>query len=430
MGLSKQSREKMNSTHLSSEQSEESIKYVCGIDIGSQSCSGCIIKPKKEMVVKPITFANSKDGWRKLLEHLGQLEASPDQIAIGIEATSRYHENLYEELRRRGYQMRLLHPGQTHHFHQQQGLRAKTDRLDALTIARVLLSGEERAGYLPNDQVATYREVVRLHTQLSEEVARYQNQIQALVVVLFPEFFQVFADPCLPTALAVLKAYPHAQAMGQAGVEAVYQVLRAVPATHFGYPTAEKLVKLAQGSYSSGRALSGRANSLRILCDQLEHTQANLRRLEEEMEQLVRTDPRTHGLQQIAELGPKTVAVLRAELGEVDRFAHTDQAVAYAGMDVKIKESGKWKGKAKLSKRGSGLLRQMLYLAALRSIRLEGSAFGAYYHHLVERGLKKMSALMAVMRKMGAVATHLIQTGEDYDPSKGWIGIAARGVAL
>lgn len=45
----------------------------------------------------------------------------------------------------------------------------------------------------------------------------------------------------------------------------------------------------------------GRANSLRILCDQLEHTQANLRRLEEEMEQLVRTDPGTHGLQQIAE---------------------------------------------------------------------------------------------------------------------------------
>lgn len=50
------------------------------------------------------------------------------------------------------------------------------------------------------------------------------------------------------------------------------------------------------------------------------------------------------------------MAVLRAELGEVDRFAHTDQAVAYAGMDVKIKASGKWKGKAKLSKQGSGQL--------------------------------------------------------------------------
>ncbi|GHO62564.1 hypothetical protein KSC_014560 [Ktedonobacter sp. SOSP1-52] len=146
------------------------------------------------------------------------------------------------------------------------------------------------------------------------------------------------------------------------------------------------------------------------MCDQLQHTQANLSQLEQELEELITTDPGTRGLQQMPELGPKMIAVLRAELGAVDRFACTDQAVAYAGMDIKIKESGLWKGKAKLSKRGSGLLRQMLYLAALRSISLQGSAFGAYHQHLVARGLEKMSALMAVMRKMVVVATHLMQT--------------------
>ncbi|WP_236602072.1 transposase [Ktedonobacter sp. SOSP1-52] len=144
--------------------------------------------------------------------------------------------------------------------------------------------------------------------------------------------------------------------------------------------------------------------------------------LEKELEQLITIDPGTKGLQQMPELGPTTIAVLQAELGEVDRFACTDQAIAYAGMDIKIKESGQWKGQAKLSKQGSGLLRQMLSLAALRSIHLEGSAFGAYYRHLVKRGLAKMSALMAVMRKMVSVATSLMQTGEDYDPSKVWVG--------
>lgn len=88
-------------------------------------------------------------------------------------------------------------------------------------------------------------------------------------------------------------------------------------------------------------------------------------------------------------------------------------------MDIEIKESGLWKGKAKLFKRGSGLLRRMLSMAALRSISLEGSAFGAYYQHLVERGLKKGSALMAVMRKMLAVAAHLLMhEGEEFDPHK------------
>ena len=68
-------------------------------------------------------------------EKLTRLDAAPSQIMIGMEATSRYHENLYHELEQQGYQMCLLHPGQTHQYHQQQGLRAKTDQLDAMTIA-------------------------------------------------------------------------------------------------------------------------------------------------------------------------------------------------------------------------------------------------------------------------------------------------------
>src|SRR6266849_6841746 len=116
-------------------------------------------------------------------------------------------ENLYRFLESQGYPLCLLHPRQTHQFAQQRGLRAKTDRLDATTIARLLLSGEARRGYVPDELIATYREVARLHSQLADDSARYQNQIQALLVVLFPEFVQVFADPCRPTALALLKRY-------------------------------------------------------------------------------------------------------------------------------------------------------------------------------------------------------------------------------
>lgn len=90
---------------------------------------------------------------------------------------------------------------------------------------------------------------------------------------------------------------------------------------HYGRPTAEKLAALACSTASSGRALSGRSTSLRILCDQLEQTQTNLALLQAEREQLLITDPGVKGLQQIPEFGPKTVAVLRAALGDVQRFA-------------------------------------------------------------------------------------------------------------
>jgi len=57
-------------------------------------------------------------------------------------------------------------------------------------------------------------------------------------------------------------------------------------------------------------------------------------------------------------------------------------------------------------------------MAVIRCIRLPGSAFGAYYHRLVVRGMKKRDAMMAVMRKMLIVAYRLLKTGERYDPTK------------
>lgn len=122
------------------------VSYAVGIDVGSQSCSFCGLKPDKSIAVKPTNFVNAAPGFIVLLEHLEQLKVPPDQILVGLEATSRYGENLYQSLAHRGYQLCLLHPAQTHQFAKRRGLRAKTDKLDATTIAHVLLSAEARPG--------------------------------------------------------------------------------------------------------------------------------------------------------------------------------------------------------------------------------------------------------------------------------------------
>jgi transposase len=104
-------------------------------------------------------------------------------------------------------------PGKPISLREPGALRAKTDQLDAITIARMLLSAEARRGYVPTELIASYRELVRLHSQLSDEVARYKNEIHALLTVLFPEFSQVFADPCRKTAIALrhrsIQAHKH-----------------------------------------------------------------------------------------------------------------------------------------------------------------------------------------------------------------------------
>jgi hypothetical protein len=62
-----------------------------------------------------------------------------------------------------------------------------------------------------------------------------------------------------------------------------------------------------------------------------------------------------------------------------------------------------------------------LYLAAVHSLTLPNSAFAAYYRHLVGQGITKMSALMAVMRKMLTVAYRLLKSGGCYDAAKVWM---------
>ncbi len=122
-------------------------------------------------------------------------------------------------------------------------------------------------GYVPDEQVATYRELVRLHTQLSDTAASYQNEIQALIVVLFPAFTQVFADPCLPTALSVRNRLPECSGPGRSRCRTPFPVVtsteslarRAPDRTETGGPGESERKQWA----SKSRTIDQSADSLR-----------------------------------------------------------------------------------------------------------------------------------------------------------------------
>jgi hypothetical protein len=66
-----------------------------------------------------------------------------------------------------------------------------------------------------------------------------------------------------------------------------------------------------------------------------------------------------------------------------------DQVLFCVGLDLQVKLSGKWKGQTSLSKHGSGRVRRIRYLDALRSIHQDASPFGDSYQRLVARGMEK-----------------------------------------
>ncbi len=79
----------MGQADSSSPVDASSFSYVVGVDIGSQTCSMCALKPNKSQVIKPTEFPNAPAGFGILQEKLAQLGVPPEQILIGLEATSR-----------------------------------------------------------------------------------------------------------------------------------------------------------------------------------------------------------------------------------------------------------------------------------------------------------------------------------------------------
>src|SRR6266851_10219152 len=304
--------------------------HVVGIDIGMESCTMSCLTVDKRQVIKSTSFANTLAGFDWLFERLEGLGVARKQILVGLEATSRYGENLLHALLKGGYQVCLLHPAQMHVFAQQRGLRAKTDQLDAVTIARALLSGEARFGYVPSEQVATYRELMRLQKQ-REPMTWCATKMRSMLCwwCCSPNSRRSLPIPHGPPLWRSSNAIEAAQAIAQTEVETLGKFLRELAPRHYGRPTAQELVGLAKVSISSGVAVAARSSSLRILCDQLDHTQKNLDLLQREIDQLLDQDRNATGMLGVPEFGPTTVAVLRAELGDLNRFTRIDQVVAY-----------------------------------------------------------------------------------------------------
>lgn len=110
---------------------------------------------------------------------------------------------------------------------------------------------------------------------------------------------------------------------------------------------------------------------------------------------------------------------LLGELLTMPKDLTVKQWVAYAGLDPRHFESGSSVSKkAKISKAGNRYIRQALYMPALVASRCEPH-IAAYYQHLQEkRGLQKIQAICAVMRKMLHAIYGMLQNAMPFDGRK------------
>ena len=87
-------------------------------------------------------------------------------------------------------------------------------------------------------------------------------------------------------------------------------------------------------------------------------------------------------------------------------FASCDAFIAFLGLDVRLRESGKFKGKRKLTKRGESELRRLLYCAAKPARSYQ--PFDQYRQKQLDKGLPKIAANVILARKLARIAFALM----------------------
>lgn len=112
-------------------------------------------------------------------------------------------------------------------------------------------------------------------------------------------------------------------------------------------------------------------------------------------------------------IGPLTSTAL-ATLFRRGDFKSADAFIAFMGLDVRVRDSGKSRGRRKLTKKGDSEIRRLLYMAAMTASR--SSQWQGYYERALSRGLSRIQALVALARKLARIAFALLKNQSNYEP--------------
>lgn len=145
-----------------------------------------------------------------------------------------------------------------------------------------------------------------------------------------------------------------------------------------------------------------------------------IRRLEKEFEKDARTiegaDRKIEVLTSIPGVSAFTAATA-LHWFSLDAGATKKSWIAYAGLDVSVRESGTWRGRCRLTKRGNNYLRRRIYSAAWGAF-MHDADFKKSYETLREEGRAHVEALVILARKIVRIMFHVLTNDTLYDHMK------------
>ncbi len=354
-----------------------------------------------------MSFENSREGFRALVDRIS-LYVPLTQVYVVVEVTGHYHRALLQYLQELDITVYVLHVQK-----RQKGL-LKTDKRDALGLANMLYNQLDKGVQMgdplqvvrrlapPTPAAAQLRGMVYHRQELITESTQRKNKLTAIYDEMFPEFTQVFHDPNGPTALVFRERFPTPAAIATTrGKTRILSDARLL-----------ELQRLADQSIRTKdlARLRGLIFEQQQLIEEYHLIVAHLEALEAEMMQVVEHCREGQILTSIPGIGPLQAAILIALIGNIANFEQPAQLKSYCGWVPAIAESGTTLDQARLSPRGSRLLKPTIYLAVWKAIRMD-CEWARLYERLIPikcRYDEKRRAYVGRGRVIGRIAGQML----------------------
>lgn len=400
---------------------ERSFMFYLGIDVSLASHRCAFLGDDGEKIGQSFSIDSSTSGFEKLISVLTERKIPLDNLTTGLEATGHLWENLFSFLEGKKIKTILLNPFQTNRYRELLSKKAKTDDIDAYCIAGLLRSGEGIACYVAGDVTQGLRDLVRTRNSFISNLQDYQRQASTLLQVVFPELVSIVKDPFGKVMGEILKNYPTAKHISAVHPRTLEKIARSFQGNNFNRKKAEEIVAAAKISIYSGKAAIARGKVLSSLIKQISDLKDAIANLDDIISDSLNT-PSNGGLSElelitsIPGVGPKTAAVLIAEIGDVSRFRSATHLVGYFGFFPQIRESGgRNLGNFHMSNRGPKHFRKAIYMAAVASLK-HNKFMKTIYDRKVSQGKAPKQALIVVSRKLLATVYSLLKYQTEYNP--------------
>jgi transposase len=319
-------------------------------------------------------FDNTREGLETMIHRARNemVKSNCRGIMFAIETGGHYWRNIAYFLDEQGIPYRFINQFTLKRRREGKDLnRRKNDYRDSEVAAQLLCTGEFTESKLPQGVYADLRAAHNTYRRLVKERTRITNLIKALLDAVFPEFTQVFKDPCALTALSVLAVCSIPRVISGMAED---EFVATIEARHKGRRLMRRKLRAlhytARTSIGIDAGAQSVASEIAFLVEKLELIRQHILAVEQTLVRLVDKTEEGKYLLSIRGLNYTAVAGLLAEIGCFKSYRSAKQMIKMAGSNPTESESaGKKRSRTPMSKQGRPVLRYCAWTSVIPMLR-------------------------------------------------------------